>query len=227
MVAKKPLLWIETSSRWSEDIDWYHNWSAFSLSRLEFFFFKSTRIFFSTQISKFWLVFFFVREHIFCKSRLMFFIAFDVLYKFRLKYYVFTVGIILSATERHTCFWDWFWPILYFLCDTSTWHLDSCPPEDTWYGVILWVFGVLGVRALSQSARIFLIRVFSYCCAILTSPNKGETAVCGYNPALFLVLSVSCWCLGELIFSQYDQHCSILLAEFNMSTLLFLLIRSL
>ena len=33
--------------------------------------------------------------------------------------------------------------------------------------------------------------------------------------------------LAEIIFTQYDQHCSILLAEFNMSTLLFLLIRSL
>ena len=32
------------------------------------------------------------------------------------------------------------------------------------------------------------------------------------------VLSVSCWCVAELIFWWYDQHCSILLAEFNMST---------
>ena len=38
----------------------------------------------------------------------------------------------------------WLWPILYILCETSTWHLDSCPPEDTWYGVILWVLRVLG-----------------------------------------------------------------------------------
>ena len=96
-----------------------------------------------------------------------------------------TFTIKQSATQTDCAGSLWFWPILYFLCETSTWHLDSCPPEDTWYGVILWVFGVLGVRALSQSARIFLIRVFSYCCAILTSPNKGETAVCGYNVALF------------------------------------------
>ena len=59
-------------------------------------------------------------------------------------------------------------PIFYFLCETSTWHLDSCPLEDTWYGVILWV-----------------LRVFSGCYAILTSPEEGETAVYGYNPALF------------------------------------------
>ena len=69
--------------------------------------------------------------------------------------------------------------------------LDSCPPEDTWYGVILWVLRVLG-QSLDQSARIFFIRFYSGCYTILTSPKKGETAVYGYNPALFLVLSVSC-----------------------------------
>ena len=39
------------------------------------------------------------------------------------------------------------------------------------------------------------------CYAILTSPKEGETAVYAYNPALFWVLSVSCWCLAELIFT--------------------------
>ena len=90
------------------------------------------------------------------------------------------------------CFLGWFWPILYFLCETSTWHLDSCPPR----GHVVWRDSV-GVK----SARIFFIRTFSGCCAILTSPKKGETAVYGYNPALFWVLSVSCWCLAELIFT--------------------------
>ena len=36
-----------------------------------------------------------------------------------------------------------------------------------------------------NSARIFFVRAFSGCCAILTSPKKGETAIYGYNPALF------------------------------------------
>ena len=36
-----------------------------------------------------------------------------------------------------------------------------------------------------QSARIFVIRAFSGCYAILTSFKEGETAVYGYNPALF------------------------------------------
>ena len=44
----------------------------------------------------------------------------------------------------------------------------------------------------SGLARIFFIRTFFGCYAILSSPQKGETAVYGYNPTLFLVLSVSC-----------------------------------
>ena len=42
-----------------------------------------------------------------------------------------------------------------------------------------------------------IMALFSGSCAILTSPKKGEKAVYGYNPALFWVLSVSCWCLAE------------------------------
>ena len=108
---------------------------------------------------------------------------------------------------------------VYFLYETSTWHLDSRPPEGTWYGVILRVLRVLGQGLKSECADI-LHQSFLCCCAILTSPKKGETAVYGYNPALFWVLLVSCWCLAELNFRQYDQHCSILLAEFNMSTII-------
>ena len=71
------------------------------------FFFTSTGIFFvSNHVCShdFYLVFF-VCEHIFCKSWLMFFIAFAVFYKFRLTYYVFKmflpIGIILSARKCH------------------------------------------------------------------------------------------------------------------------------
>ena len=91
------------------------------------------------------------------------------------------------------CFRGWFWPILYFLCQTSTWHLDSCPPEDTWCGVILWVLRVLG-QGFNQSSSELSLVVTPY-----WSPKKGETAVCGYSPALFWVLSVSCWCIAKLI----------------------------
>ena len=37
--------------------------------------------------------------------------------------------------------------------------MDSWPPEDTWYGVILWVLRVLS-QSLNQSARIFFTRAF-------------------------------------------------------------------
>ena len=53
----------------------------------------------------------------------------------------------------------------------------------------------------SECADIFYQSLISGCYAILTSPKEGETAVCGYNPALFWVLSVSCWCFAELIFT--------------------------
>ena len=81
--------------------------------------------------------------------------------------------------------------------------------------------GVLRVlcQGSNQSARILFIRAFSGCYAILTTPEEGETAAYGCNPALFWVLSVSCWFLAEFIFTQFDQHCSFLLAEFNMSTI--------
>ena len=80
----------------------------------------------------------------------------------------------------------------------DTW--THAPPGDTWYGGILWVLRVLG-QDWNQSARIFFIRAFSGCYAIVTSPKKGETVVYGYNPALFWVFSVSCRCLAGLIFT--------------------------
>ena len=48
---------------------------------------------------------------------------------------------------------------LFSLRDINLTVVDSCPPEDTWYGVILWVLRVLG-QGLNQSARIFFTRVF-------------------------------------------------------------------
>ena len=72
-------------------------------------------------------------------------------------------------------FCSWFWPILYFfsLRDINL-TLDSCPPEDTWYGVMPWVLRVLGQGLKSECADIFHQ---SGCRAILTSLQKGETAV--------------------------------------------------
>ena len=59
---------------------------------------------------------------------------------------------------------------------------------------VVWRDSVGVWSSRSGSARIFFTRVFSGCYVILTSPKEGQTAVYGYNPALFLVLSVLCWC---------------------------------
>ena len=63
--------------------------------------------------------------------------------------------------------------------------------------------------SFSWHVQEFLWQSLSVRCAVLTSPQKGETAVYGYDPAVFLVLSVSCWCLAKLIFTSYDQLCRI------------------
>ena len=48
----------------------------------------------------------------------------------------------------------------------------------------------VGVEGSGSELKIrvrgyFSSEFFSGCCAILTSPKKGETAVYGHNPALF------------------------------------------
>ena len=53
------------------------------------------------------------------------------------------------------------------------WHLDSCPPEDTWYGVILWVLRVLG-QGLNQSVWIFFTRVFCVVTPYLRAPKRAK-----------------------------------------------------
>ena len=35
----------------------------------------------------------------------------------------------------------------YFLRETSTWHVVSCPPGDTWYGMILSSVGVVSSKS--------------------------------------------------------------------------------
>ena len=47
--------------------------------------------------------------------------------------------------------------------------------------------GVKGSRSELKSAGVrgYFAPELSGCYAILTSPNEGETAVYGYNPALF------------------------------------------
>ena len=73
------------------------------------------------------------------------------------------------------CFLGWFWPILHFLCESSTWQLDSCPPEDTWYGVILWVLRVLGQSLKSECADIFH-QSFLWLLRHTDEPQKGRNS---------------------------------------------------
>ena len=98
LVANEPLLWIKALSWWSEDMDWQHNWSALSLSRLTFFLDSNFKI---------WLVFivplfanyFCVYENIFCKSWILFRFAFNVFHN-----NIFDIRIVFS-----TCFLTLVW----------------------------------------------------------------------------------------------------------------------
>ena len=83
----------------------------------------------------------------------------------------------------------------YFLCETSTWHLDSCPPEGAWYGVILWVLRVLGQGLKSECADI-LHQSFLWLLRHTDEPQKGwnsclwlqsRSVVCSFG-----VLLMSC-----------------------------------
>ena len=106
----------------------------------------------------------------------------------------------------------------------TTWYLSSCNKRlvlaNFFFSLrdINLTFGLLPLRGhvvwrdsvgvessrselKSECADIFHQSSLWFSYAILTSPKEGETAVYGYNPALFWVLSVSCWCLAESTFT--------------------------
>ena len=111
--------------------------------------------------------------------------------------------------------------ILYFLCETSTWHLDSCPLGDTWYGVILWLFEFMSGL---QNRVCGNFTVEPLCSLRHTDePQKGQNSCLRLRTRYVLVLSVLCWCLTNLIFTLSK----ISFAEFSVSTqCIFLLVRS-
>ena len=97
----------------SEDIDWHHNWSAFSLTQV-FFFELDSHIFFRLKFQNFdsclksWhlLTIFFLFLNIYISANLDSYFLLHSVYFTSLTYvlcfhHVFTIGIILSATERH------------------------------------------------------------------------------------------------------------------------------
>ena len=92
--------------------------------------------------------------------------------------------------------------------------------------VILWVLRVRGQGLKSECADIFH-QSFLWLLRHTDEPQKGRNSCLWLQSrsvlSSFGVVLMSC----RVNFTWYDQHCSILLAEFNMSTLLFLLIRSL
>ena len=84
-----------------------------------------------------------------------------------------------------SCSIGWFWPIFLFSLRDINLTLGLLPPRRH----VVWLDSV-GVESSktglkSKCADIFH-QSFLCCYAILTSPKEGETAVYGYNPALFL-----------------------------------------
>ena len=93
----------------------------------------------------------------------------------------------------------------------------------------------VGVKSSGSGLKIRVHGYFSSELSLIVAPYTDEPQK-GRNSCLWLqscsvwssfgvVLMMSCRVNFHVV--QYDQHCSILLAEFNMSTLLFLQIRSL
>ena len=79
------------------------------------------------------------------------------------------------------------------------------------------VLRVLG-RGLNQSAWIFFYQSFLWLLRHTDEPQRGRKS-CLWLQSRSVLRSFDVVLMSlELIFTQYDQHCSILLAEFNMST---------
>ena len=114
-----------------------------------------------------------------------------------------------------------FWPILYFLCETSTWHLDSYTPlPPTPVVHVLWrdSVGVEGSRFKSVCADIFH-QILLWLLRHTDEPQKGRNS-CLWLQSRSVFGSVGVVLMSsKLTFTWYDQHsehCSILLATFNV-----------
>ena len=84
--------------------------------------------------------------------------------------------------------------VVHFLCETSTWHLDSYPLGDTWYGVVLWVFK-FNAGALKRSVQEFTAEPL---CSLRRTdePQKGRNSCLLLRPSSvfgsFGVVLMSC-----------------------------------
>ena len=95
--------------------------------------------------------------------------------------------------------------------------LGLLPPEKTRYVVILWVLRVLGQGLKSKCADIFH-QSFLWLLRHTDEPQKGRNS-CLWLQSRFVLSSFGVVLMScRVNFTWYDQHCRILLAEFNMST---------
>ena len=83
-----------------------------------------------------------------------------------------------------------------------------------------WSLSLSCLKYNEKKPTFIFVNFNGHITSIIYNKYYRHIKFCKQNTAMLIVLR-------ENIFTQYDQHCSILLAEFNMSSLLFLLIRSL
>ena len=82
---------------------------------------------------------------------------------------------------RYAVILAWFCPcfgqsfIFFARHQLDTWTLAPPPPEDTWYGVILWVLRVLGQGLKSECADIFH-QSFLWLLRHTDEPQKGRNS---------------------------------------------------
>ena len=116
MVANEPLLWINEVKTlidntpgqcclFLDSSSFFQLDSHFFSTRLAFFFYPNFKLSTCVCSHDICLVLFFVREHIFCKSRLIFFYCIRCILQVSTYVlcfqHVLTIGIILSAMECH------------------------------------------------------------------------------------------------------------------------------
>ena len=108
---------------------------------------------------------------------------------------------------------------MYFLCETSTWHLDSCPLGDIWCGAILWVFE-FNVRALKQSVREFYGRASLFVAPYWRAP-KGRNSCLRLRPrsvfGSFGVVLMSCKVNFHVVWPVFQNSVCLLSVYFCWS----------
>ena len=131
-------------------------------------------------------------------------------------YYLFwgAVGLLWILHAVHFCmvlpmFLRLVLSILHFLCESSTWRLDSCPLGDTWYGVILWVFEFI-VWVLKQSEWVFYSRASLFVAPYWRAIKMAKQL----STATTLLCFGFFWCRVDVLQSIFSRS-TISFAEFS------------